>query len=149
MVTMKYAPPTEQECETAREARAKITAMLQSGAPATLQVNGATSSEAIVLPAGVLELLNEILDVMAAGHGVAVMPQYAELTTRQAAEILNVSRPHLVKLLDSGEIPFHMVGSHRRISREDVEQYSVELRRRREAILAKMVAESQALGLYD
>ena len=63
--------------------------------------------------------------------------------------MLNVSRPYLIKLLDSGEIPFHKVGSHRRIRTEDVLNYKQTLRRQREAFLDRLVAESQELGLYD
>ena len=149
MNAYNYAPPTDQETKAARQASAKIVPFLQQPEAAVLQVNGASPDDAVVLPARALEALKDILEIIAAGKGVAIIPQEAELTTRQAAQILNVSRPHLVKLLDSGEIPCRMVGSHRRIRRDDVMQYKAVLREKREAILAQMIADAQEWGLYD
>ena len=149
MRAYNYAPPTDQETKAARQASAKIVPFLQQPEAAVLQVNGASPDDAVVLPARALEALKDILEIIAAGKGVAIIPQEAELTTRQAAEILNVSRPHLIKLLDSGEIPCRMVGTHRRIRRDDVMRYKVVLRQRREEMLDRLVAESQAMGLYD
>ena len=105
--------------------------------------------EPIELPAGAAAALARVVKTVAAGHGVTVLPLFAELRTSQAADILNVSRPYLIKLLDSGEIPHHKVGSHRRIRTEDVLNYKQTLRRQREAFLDRLVAESQELGLYD
>ena len=149
MFTYDFTTATDQESQVARQASAKIMPFLQQPETAVLHVNGASPEDSIVLPARALVALNDILAIMAAGKGVAIIPQEAELTTRQAAEILNVSRPHLVKLLDSGEIPCRMVGTHRRIRRDDVMRYKVVLRQKREAILAQMIADAQEWGLYD
>ena len=149
MYARKYALPTEQESQIARQARAKIIPFVQEDAPATLHINGASRDESIELPAGTLEFLKEILEALAAGHGVTIVPQHAVLTTRQAAEILNFSRPHLIKLLNAGEIPFHKVGSHHRIRREDVMRYKQKFDEERDAFLTWLVAESEELGLYD
>ena len=78
-----------------------------------------------------------------------IFPQHAELTTMEAADILNVSRPYLIKLLEAGDIPYRKVGRHRRVRIEDVIQYKDDTDRRREAILDQMVAEAEKLGLYD
>ncbi len=86
----------------------------------------------MVLPAPALRPLRKILDRMANGEGVALTPLHAELTTRQAAELLQVSRTHLGQLLDAGRIPRRRVGSHRRVRAEDILVWrrETELRRR-------------------
>ena len=68
-------------------------------------------------------MLLGILRMMATGIGIVLTPIHSELTTKQAADILHVSRPYLIKLLDAGDIPYHKVGTHRRIRREDVMAY--------------------------
>jgi excisionase family DNA binding protein len=80
---------------------------------------------------------------MAAGRGVTLIPQKAELTTVQAAEILNVSRPFLIKLLESKEIPYRKVGKHRRVKMEDVMAYKDRIDKERESILDALVADAQ------
>ena len=85
----------------------------------------------------------DILEAMAAGRGVTLIPQNAELTTVQAAEILNVSRPFLIKLLESNEIPYRKVGKHRRVKMEDVMAYKDRIDKEREAILDALVADAQ------
>jgi excisionase family DNA binding protein len=84
---------------------------------------------------------------MAAGRGVTIIPENAELTTVQAAEILNVSRPFLIKLLENGTIPYHKVGTHRRVRMEDVMNYKEAIDREREAVLDQLVEEAQNLDM--
>lgn len=93
-------------------------------------------------------MLAQILAMLANGQGVQIMPDAAELTTQQAADFLNVSRPYLIKLLEAGEIPFHMVGTHRRIRFQDLREYgrNDDLARRRAA--DELTRLSQELGLY-
>ncbi|ABS17311.1 MULTISPECIES: excisionase family DNA-binding protein [Brucella] len=97
----------------------------------------------IELPAGAAALLMDILEAMAAGRGVTIIPENAELTTVEAASALNVSRPYLIKLLDDGIIPHRKVGKHRRIRMEDVVAYKARDDREREAILDQLVGEAQ------
>jgi len=68
-------------------------------------------------------LLASVMAILESGQGVSVVPINAELSTEEAAEILNVSRPHVVKLLETGMIPFHKVGTHRRIQLSEVLKY--------------------------
>ena len=95
------------------------------------------------LPAGAVSLLRDILDAMAAGRGVSLIPENAELTTVQAAAVLNVSRPFLIKLLTQGALPHRKVGKHRRIRMEDVMAYKARIDREREAVLDQLAADAQ------
>jgi excisionase family DNA binding protein len=84
---------------------------------------------------------------MAHGNGVALTPLHAELTTRQAADLLQVSRTHLVQLLDEGRIPYRKVGAHRRVRARDILDYRRETESRRHKALDELTAVDQDLGL--
>jgi excisionase family DNA binding protein len=109
----------------------------------TLRVRDADQEKPIELPPGAVALLMDILEAMAAGHGVTIIPESAELTTVQAAEVVNVSRPFLIKLLDDGAIPHRKVGKHRRIRMEDVMAYKAAIDRERESVLDQLAREAQ------
>jgi excisionase family DNA binding protein len=102
---------------------------------------------AVELPAGVAEALLGALGDLAEGRAVSIAGAEEELTTREAAELLNVSRPHLTKLLKEGEIPSHKVGSHHRVYRRDVLAYRARRRKESEEAMQKLTEESQKLGL--
>jgi len=84
---------------------------------------------------------------MASGNAVRLIPHHAELTTQEAAELLNVSRPYVVRLLDDGRMPFHKVGTHRRVLFKDVMAYKAEHGRARRAALKELSRLDQELGL--
>lgn len=149
MHAYNYPPPSEQDSKTAREATAKIIPLVREHQSLTLRAVEADHNDPIVLPDGALQLLAKILEAMAAGHGMTLIPQHAQLTTMEAADILNVSRPYLIKLLEGGEIPYRKVGRHRRILMEDVMDFKERIDGEREAILDQMVADAEELGLYD
>ncbi|WP_030176545.1 helix-turn-helix domain-containing protein [Spirillospora albida] len=107
-----------------------------------------TGDGALVLPRDVVTMLAYMLTQLAEGRGVTAMPNHAELTTRQAADILNVSRPYLIGLIDAGEIPCRLVGRHRRILFEDLMAYKERSDAASRKAADDLVALSEELDLY-
>ena len=138
--------PSERDVELAVRASRKLAALSEGADPVPVQP-GPAATETVVIPAPAARLLKEILDHMAHGDGVALIPLHAELTTRQAADLLQVSRTHLVQLLDEGRIPYRMVGSHRRVRASDILAFQHKTERRRKRALDELTARDQELGL--
>lgn len=105
------------------------------------------NEQVLEIPATALQLLGEILTQMAQRKAVTLIPLDAELTTQEAANLLNVSRPYLIKLLESGEIPFRQIGRHRRIYFEDLIKYKEQIDRQRMEALDELAAQAQALNM--
>ncbi len=143
MFTYRQLPPSEREAIIARTSRQLLSRYAREDQPLTLRVMDADHEEPIELPAGAVTLLMDILDAMASGQGVTLIPEDAELTTVQAADILHVSRPFLIKLLEEGKIPYRKVGKHRRIQGEDVMNFKRAIDQEREAVLDQLVADAQ------
>lgn len=101
------------------------------------------------IPASVQRLLFAVVQELARGQAVSVTSLQRDLTTQQAADLLNVSRPFLVKLLESGAIPFHKVGTHRRIHLQDLLNYRHQRSEERRAALTELAREAQEQGLYE
>ena len=102
------------------------------------------------LPHSVYDVLVDVInEVLVKGNSVRVMSVDAELTTQQAADLLNVSRPFLIKLLEKGDLEYRMVGTHRRIRLEDLLVYRDQRDAERHRLLKEVTSESQELGLYD
>jgi excisionase family DNA binding protein len=99
------------------------------------------------LPKAVTPLLVKILTEMAQGNAVTLIPLHAELTTQEAANLLNVSRPHLNKLLERGALKFHKVGTHRRIRFADLDAFRAERERAREQSMAELARQAQEEGM--
>lgn len=112
-----------------------------------LVVDDEHDNEILTLPRGALELLARILAHMAAGRGVSVVPAHAELTTQQAADLLSVSRPFLIGLLDAGEIEYRRVGKHRRIRAASLLDYVRADDQRRRDAADELTRLNQELGL--
>jgi excisionase family DNA binding protein len=94
-------------------------------------------------------LLKEIVRNLENGRSLVLMPEERQLTTQRAAELLGMSRPHLIRLLDAGEMPYHLVGKHRRIALRDVLAYAKRRTQDRRAALDKMARDAFDAGLYD
>ncbi len=112
------------------------------------EVRLCAGDEAVALPDVLRLVLAQAARELAGGNQVTLVPVGRMLTTRQAAELLNVSRPFLIQLLERGEIPFEMVGTHRRIPLEAVLRYRAERSARRRAVLRELSAEADELGDY-
>lgn len=139
--------PTEADAALAKASGLRLAAHLDHPQNFHLEVRSETASEELVLPAPALRLLLHLLTEMGRGNAISVTPIHAELTTQQAADLLNVSRPHLVKLLDEGAIPSRKVGTHRRVLLEDLLTYKKEFLARRHAALDELQALSQDLEM--
>jgi excisionase family DNA binding protein len=143
MLAHRELPPSQQDVELARASGQRLSRYADAKSPLRLRVADSGQDEPIELPAGAVGLLMEILEAMAAGRGVTLIPENAELTTVQAASVLNVSRPFLIKLLDEGALPHRKVGKHRRVRMEDVMAYKKRIDEEREAVLEELTREAQ------
>jgi excisionase family DNA binding protein len=103
----------------------------------------------IALPESVIEILRQAVGYMGQGKGVALTPVHRNLTTQEAADLLGVSRPFLVELLGKKEIPFHLVGTHRRIYLEDLLRFRERRDKGRKEIINQMAREAMENGDYD
>jgi len=136
-------PPTAQEASLARISGQRLSRYARRKKPLSLRVAEAGQEQPIELPAVAVALLKDVLEILASGRGVTIIPQNGEMTTVEAASILNVSRPFLIKLLDDKVIPHRRVGKHRRILIDDVMAYKERIDAEREAVLAQLTAEAQ------
>ena len=134
--------PTEAETKIAEESGR----ILAGHALRELRVH-LEDGQMLVLPRSVSRLLTHVLAEMAAGNAVTMIPIHAEMTTQEAADFLNVSRPHLIQVLEKGEIPFHKVGTHRRVRFEDVKRYKSRADADRTNVLDELARQSQELGM--
>lgn len=137
------------DAELIRLARASATELSQllrerpESDRAHIQLDGAD----LMLPRQALVLLRDLLTEMAQGNAVTILPTHAEVTTQEAANMLNVSRPHLVKLLEEGALPFSRVGTHRRIRLQDLLAYKHQQEEASEAALQELADQAQDLDM--
>jgi excisionase family DNA binding protein len=118
--------------------------LVQSAEPVTLSA-GDTS---VIVPEPIRSIVEQAAHELARGNRVSILPIGRLLTTRQAAELLNVSRPFLIKLLDAGEIAFEMVGTHRRVPIDDLLRYRETRSRGRRDALRELSEDADDLGIY-
>ena len=147
-MTPVSAPP-EQQAQVAALSRA-MEGMVQAPrrrAPECRLVG--PGGEAISIPESVFYVLERVAEVMARGDSITVVPVGKEVTTQQAADLLNVSRQYLVRLLDEGRIPFRKTGKHRRLRIQDVLAFKEERDKDRRAGLRALSRLTQDLGGYD
>ena len=145
--TLMSVPSSKKDIERARASGRRLARLARRGYPLTLRVRAAGGEETLELPAGAVKLLQAILEDMASGQAVMIVPQNAELTTQQAADFLNVSRPFLVGLLEQKKLPFRLVGTHRRVRFEDVLRFKENIDTQRRKVLDRLAAEAQDLKM--
>jgi len=107
------------------------------------------SKDGVPIPSSLRQVLVAAARQLAEGNGVSIVPITADVTTQQAADLLNVSRPFVIGLLDKGEIPFHKVGTHRRIRLKDLLAYRGQRDASRRAVIDRLATEAQELGIYE
>jgi excisionase family DNA binding protein len=122
-----------------------VSQLLRRGSPTLVGAKG----EHATLPAPLYDLLKDIVRNLEDGRSLVLMPEERQLTTQRAAELLGMSRPYLIRLLDAGEIPYHLVGKHRRIALRDVLAYAKRRAEGRRAALDTMSRDAFEAGLYD
>ena len=137
--------PSESEALAAGHSSRLLAACLGHGDTARLRV--IDGAQDIVVPISALRLLVNILNEMGQGRAVTLLPVNAELTTQQAADFLNVSRPHVVALMESNALKHRKVGTHRRIEFTELQRFHAASQVQRKAALDELTREAQELGL--
>jgi len=150
MITTKsltIGQPTEKEAALARESGKRLQEQVsKNGQDIKLVVNGRTL-DGVKLPESAVRILIAGLTEIGKGNAIRLVPQHTELSTQEAAEILNLSRPYVVRLLDEGKIPSHKVGTHRRVRIDDVLAYKRLSDSDRLDALKNLVEEAQELDM--
>ncbi|MCO5730989.1 helix-turn-helix domain-containing protein [Rhizobium sp. SSA_523] len=136
---------TETEAVIARRAAERLQPVAEAQQDITIHIEG--SRVVVPLPARAVELMFTVLSAMANGQPISVIPQQAELSTKQAADFLNVSRPFVVKLIDEGRLPARKVNRHRRIKFADLVAFEKASQSERMNALAEMARETRDLEL--
>ncbi len=141
--------PNKEEIRAAMESYDALAATLESLHEDNPEIEIEESGEKIRVPLTALKLLASILKGLSEGKPVQVVPIDMEVSTQVAADMLNVSRPFLVKLLEDGKLPYFKVGRHRRVKFEDVVAYKKQMQVNRRQLLSEMMQEDEESGLYD
>jgi excisionase family DNA binding protein len=138
--------PSEDEARLARQSQ-KVLARHLSAKPGLTK--GRETALPIPIPASAARLLMQVLGEIGRGNAVKILPVHAETTTQEAADLLNISRPTLIQMLDSGTLPFRKVGTHRRILMTSLLAHKRKLDAERNAALAELSAYDQYLGMLE
>src|SRR5690554_2556654 len=141
--------PSAEEAALAKLCSQELAAILETKAEVqTLSVQDQSGdTHTVNMPVSALRMLVDLLTELGEGNTVKLVPIHAELTTQEAADLLNVSRPTLIKLLDDDEIPYHRVGNRRKILFSDLQNYKKRIEKARLATLEELSALDQELGM--
>lgn len=145
----RFATPDLEEARQAREAARLFAGMATNTrrSQSLRLIPDHKAAQPVEVPESAFRLFLEILNQMAQGNAVTLVPTHHELTTQQAANLLRVSRPYFVKLLETGAIPHHRVGSRRRVKFEHLMGYMEKVKGESRAALAQLAAQAQKLGM--
>ncbi|WP_461534458.1 helix-turn-helix domain-containing protein [Sinomicrobium sp.] len=141
--------PSKDEQELAVESYDALVAVIGQLNSENPEIEIEETRERIRIPISALKFLGEILKAMGQGLPFSLVPVATEVTTQKAAEILGCSRPHLVKLLEKGDIAYTKVGKHRRVRFEDVMEYKNKMKKSQKQHIIDIMKSDEALGLYD
>lgn len=146
--TLKTLPSPEEVTLARESGRALSTVLLTRAENQQIEFHDESGAVRTVrIPTSALRLLVEVLTQIGQGNAVSIIPIHAELTTQEAADVLNVSRPFLVQLLEKGDMPFHKIGTHRRVRYQDVIEYKKRIDTERRKALDQLAAEAQELAM--
>jgi excisionase family DNA binding protein len=146
--TLEPVTPSEADTQLAKESSRRLASYLETRREfRPFIVLDEAANEVLAIPSAALRLLSLILEQMAEGNAVTLLPVHAELTTQEAADLLSVSRPFLVGLLDNGSIPHRKVGTHRRVLLRDLLEYKRKTAADRSAALDELARQAQELGM--
>lgn len=141
-------PLSAQDIDMARAAQRCIMEALDHSRAAAITLTTDTGEHPTVdVPPAALKLIGQLLGAMSEGRPIILMPSSQELSTVEAANFLNVSRPFVIKEIDAGRLPHRLVGTHRRVAFEDLLAYARKMRERQESALEKMADNARELGL--
>lgn len=141
--------PSKEEQKAAMESYDALNSMLKKIHSDYPEIEIEETNERIRIPLNALKLLAKILKETSQGRPISIVPIATEITTQAAAELLGCSRPHLVKLLENGEIRFTKIGKHRRIKYQDVINYKKALKNKQRQLLVEIMKADEEAGLYD
>lgn len=138
---MEPVAPSATDAKAAGEAVRRLSPLVRKNRP--LRLAPERDGGAVELPPVAVELLLRLLNDLASGHAVTLIPIHAELTTQSAADLLGVSRPFIVKQLEEGKLPHRLVGTHRRILFKDLMEYKRKMDADRRDALQKLAGDAQ------
>src|SRR5690554_6249938 len=141
--------PSKDEQRIAIESYDALASVIEQLKSENPEIEIEETQERIKVPLSALKFLGEILKAMSQGKPFSLVPVATEVTTQKAAEIIGCSRPHLVKLLEEGQIEYTKVGKHRRVKFEDVMKYKKKMKRTQKQDIIDIMKSDEELGLYD
>jgi excisionase family DNA binding protein len=149
MELIDISKPTKEEQRAARESYEALASSIEQLRTEMPEIEIEETEEKIRIPLSALRLLAKILKEISHGNPISIVPIATEMTTQAAAEILGCSRPHIVRLLEEGKIPYTKVGKHRRIKYEDVVSFRKEMKARQKSKIQELMQLDEESGLYD
>lgn len=141
--------PSKEEQKAAMESYNALASALDQIHSDYPEIEIEETKERIRIPLRALQLLAKILKETSQGKPVSIVPIATEITTQAAAELIGCSRPHLVKLLENGEISYTKIGKHRRIKYQDILEYKRKMKTRQRKLLIDIMKADEEAGLYD
>ncbi len=141
--------PSKLEQKIALKSYSELSSVISQMRTEEPKIEIEETKEKIKIPFRALQLLGDILKAMSEGKPISIVPVATEVTTQKAAELLGCSRPHLVKLLENGDIDYIKIGKHRRIKFEDVLAYKQKMKVQQKKHLIEIMNFDEEMGLYD